>query len=127
VEYNLVTTDARLILVVDDDSEIRKIICETLELNGHTAIPAGNCGHAIKIFEEKQKQIALLITDIVMPRFSGRDLAKMLSRQCPSLQVLFISGYTYCKAEDDPPNSRFLHKPFKAHALLDEVKIMLAQ
>lgn len=121
------TTDVRLILVVDDDSEIRKVICDTLALSGYTALEAGNCGHAIKIFEEKQKQIALLITDIVMPRFSGRDLAKMLSRQCPALQVLFISGYTYCKAEDDPANSRFLHKPFKAQALLDEVKLMLAQ
>jgi two-component system cell cycle sensor histidine kinase/response regulator CckA len=111
---------------VDDDTDIRRLICETLNSNGYIALEATHCAHAIRIFEEQQKLIALLITDIVMPRFSGRDLAKMLVRQNPELKVLFVSGYAYCKTDDDPPHSRFLEKPFNQQSLLKSVTQLLA-
>lgn len=122
----MTTEVPRSILVVDDDADIRRVICETLNSNKFLALEATHCAHAIRIFEEQQKQIGLLITDIVMPRFSGRDLAKMLVRQNPELKVLFVSGYAYCKTDDDPPHSSFLEKPFNQQSLLERVNRLLA-
>jgi CheY-like chemotaxis protein len=82
------------ILLVEDDESLRKIAVRTLTRMGYTILQAENGEAALQAVAEHAGPIHLLLTDVVMPRMDGRELAERLAPQLPDMKVLYSSGYT---------------------------------
>jgi CheY-like chemotaxis protein len=99
-----------------------------LESKGYTIWEATNAQEALEVWQSHAEEIALLLTDIVMPgEMTGRDLAEQLWGQRPGLKVIFVSGYSaevLGKGTDfiRRTKSRFLQKPSSSRAILDTVR-----
>jgi PAS domain S-box-containing protein len=115
------------ILVVEDEAPVRALIRRILTDRGYTVLIAATGEEALTV-AAGAGQIALLVTDVVMPGMSGRDLADRLVARTPGLKVLFASGYT-----DDEivrhgplnPHTPFLPKPFTPEGLLRQIRAVL--
>ncbi|HEB69592.1 MAG TPA: response regulator [Desulfobulbus sp.] len=82
------------ILVVDDETSIRKFMLHTLQLLGYKCLEA-SCGEdAIRLIKASEEEIHLLLTDVIMPGMGGPELARRAAMERPSMKVLFVSGYT---------------------------------
>lgn len=113
------------ILLVEDEAYVRDVTREVLELCGYTVISAENADAAIRVFEEYQGVIHLLVTDVVMPGMNGRELAHRLTERCPELKAIFISGYTdnaVVRNGFRNPNTVYLQKPFTLESLTGKVR-----
>ena len=116
------------ILLVEDDEMVRTLTRRLLEANGHTVLLASRGDAALELARRHEARIDLLITDVVMPGMSGRDLADEVQTLLPGIKVLYLSGYT-----DDAivrhgvlePGVAFLQKPFTADALARKVREVL--
>ena len=113
------------ILMVEDDELVRQISVLTLERQGYHVLVARDGAEALARAQEYQGPIHLLITDMIMPRVSGQELAESMRTLFPHLRVLYISGYT----DQGParrgvvdPDACFLQKPFMATALAAKVR-----
>jgi two-component system, cell cycle sensor histidine kinase and response regulator CckA len=82
------------ILVAEDDDALRRIVLRVLRSQGYLVEEARDGLQALARFEEMGERVDLLITDLVLPHMSGRDLAAELERRQPALKVLYSSGYT---------------------------------
>jgi CheY-like chemotaxis protein len=120
-----VPSGAETILVAEDDTAVRNLIEQTLLSHGYRVCPAGSPVEAERIYKERRDEIALLLTDIVMPGESGPQLYRRLSAGNPTLRVLFMSGYTdkrtmYGDVLD--PGLPFIAKPFRPGDLARKVR-----
>jgi two-component system, cell cycle sensor histidine kinase and response regulator CckA len=116
------------ILLVEDDEMVRTLVRETLERNGYKILDAAGPIEARRIADQYRQPIQLLITDVVMPKVSGRDLADQLTRRRPDLKVLYMSGYTDNAVLNNgilQKEVAFLQKPFTPLALTDKVREVL--
>ena len=116
------------ILLAEDDEMLRPLAKGVLEKLGYTVLEAENAAHALALAGAYAGPIELLVSDVVMPGGSGRELARQLARSRPDTRVLYISGYT-----DDAivhhgmlePGLAFLQKPFTPDALARKVRDVL--
>ena len=115
------------ILLVEDEDAVRVIVGAALRRHGFHVLEAATPRGACEIFEEYADDIALLLTDVVMPEMNGPALATRLTALRPSLRVLFISGYAdVAPVDGHNPNVGFLSKPFQASVLVSRVSELLA-
>jgi PAS domain S-box-containing protein len=85
---------SELVLVVEDDDQVRAVACSILARNGYRLIEARSATEALVACEEHAGSIDLLLTDVVMPNLSGPQLARDVVRRWPNVRVLYMSGYT---------------------------------
>ena len=122
------STQNETILLVEDALRVRAVVREILEMNGYHVLEARHGAEAIEISERHRGPIHLMVTDVVMPQMSGRELAQRLLPVRPDLRVLYMSGYT-----DDAivrhgvlgAGMAFLSKPFTPDALAAKVRELL--
>ncbi|MEY2936815.1 MAG: hypothetical protein RL033_7564 [Pseudomonadota bacterium] len=89
-----VLTGTETILLAEDQDEVRFVACEILRRFGYHVLEASNAGEALLVCESHPLPIHLLVTDVVMPKMNGRELAQRLLQIRPQLAVLYMSGYT---------------------------------
>ena len=122
-------TTARTVLVVDDEPEVLELAAEILRRVGYTVLEATDGANALEVAGRREGEIHLLVTDMVMPGMSGRDLAERLRALRASLRVLYISGYVQdpsARAALASETSAFVAKPFTPELLTDRVRELLA-
>jgi DNA-binding NtrC family response regulator len=116
------------VLVVEDEEMVRNLVRETLERAGYRVLDAAGPFEARRISEQHRQPIQLLITDVVMPKVSGRELAEQLTARRPDMKVLYMSGYTDNAITASGILTRevaFLQKPFTPAALTEKVRDVL--
>lgn len=104
------------ILVVDDDCGVRTLVKDLLEFEGYTVLMAADAATAMRVHEEYQSGVALLLTDVIMPHMNGLELADRLLQREPRLRVLFMSG-----SEDASRGFGCVAKPFTGAELIGRV------
>ncbi len=117
------------VLVVEDTGPLCKMIGRMLHDNGYAVLEAADGAEALAIVNREGGRIQLVLTDVIMPRMTGTELADHLSQLHPELPVLFMSGFA-----EDPvvqrltkANGRFLRKPFTARVLIEAVNQAVAR
>ena len=116
------------ILVVEDEAGIRALVRKILRRQGYTMLEASNGDEALQVCAQQKGRIDLLVTDVMMPQMSGRELADKLTALRPDLRVLYVSGYTddaMLQSGSFPPGTAFLQKPFTLGSLLGKVREVL--
>jgi PAS domain S-box-containing protein len=116
------------ILLVEDEEAVRTLASRILQERGYKVLESASPEDALQIAEQHQEPIALLLTDVVLPKMSGRKIAEHLTHLRPNMKVLYMSGYT-----DDAivrngvlyANTAFLQKPFAPAALARKVREVL--
>jgi signal transduction histidine kinase len=116
------------ILLTEDEDEVRHLLHDMLEMQGFKVIAAGTGAEALARARQFDGRIDLLLTDVVMPGGTGRELAKRLTAERPDTKVLYISGYPEHGARPGSvleAGSPFLPKPFTRQQLLDKIRQIL--
>ena len=114
------------VLLVEDENLVRRTLRAMLEALGYDVLAAVNADDAVREFAQHGESIDLLMTDVVMPGPTGRELAANLRALRPDLPVLFISGYTDAPPPDAPGNG-FLQKPFTPRVLEARIRDLLGR
>lgn len=120
------TEGSETILLVEDEESVRSLATGVLRRSGYTVLDA-DCGEeALRLVRTAGQRIDLLVTDVVMPRMSGREVADALLADAPSLRVLFISGYAADALDAGfDPRHGFLQKPFTPDVFSRAVRSLL--
>jgi CheY-like chemotaxis protein len=123
------TLERALVLVVEDEAEVRRLVRRSLEAAGLTVVEAENGRQALEVLTRRTEVPRLVVTDVIMPGLTGRDLSEALASARPGLPVLFMSGYT---GEDVlarsllPETAPFIQKPFAPEELVARVRTLLS-
>jgi two-component system, cell cycle sensor histidine kinase and response regulator CckA len=118
------------VLLVEDEESVRQLVRETLESKGYKVLEADNGEAALQIVSEYSGKIDMLITDVVMPGMSGRELSARLCSSYPQTKVLYLSGYTEDAIVHEgvvDPDTAFLQKPFTLQMLSRKVREVLGE
>jgi signal transduction histidine kinase/CheY-like chemotaxis protein len=118
------------ILVVEDDSDLRRLMAQALKRQGYRALEAANGEEGLLVFDKYRQEIDLIVTDIVMPMMTGFELTDLLGPLCPQMKVVYISGYP-----DNPrlqqrnliSDANFIPKPFSLEDLATKIRRVLDQ
>ncbi|MGB8673892.1 MAG: CHASE4 domain-containing protein [Candidatus Acidiferrales bacterium] len=121
-------TGSETILFVEDEESVRELVSEYLKNAGYNVLEAIDGAQALEVAQAHQSEIHILVTDVVMPRVSGRELATRLTATRTALKVLYVSGYT-----DDSifrhgvleGGMAFLQKPFNLKTLAQKIRAVL--
>jgi len=113
------------VLLVEDDETVRTLEGRTLSEKGYTVLEAGSGPDALRVSEEHAGPIHLLVTDVVMPGMSGKEVAEALAAGRPEMAALYVSGYAHNIILDHGVSidtDAFVPKPFKPGALAQKVQ-----
>ncbi len=116
------------ILVVEDDPSVRDFVQDILEQSGYQVFVATNGHEAFEIVKRFPQKLDLVITDIVMPKMNGNELADLIFTHSPTTKILFTSGYTETRIINEglmKEGRHFLHKPFTVAELTQAVRKIL--
>ena len=125
IEFTNIPSGTETVLLVEDEDSLRTLIQGCLEKRGYSVLTAGNGQEALNIAQKHSGTIHLLLTDVIMPGMSGRELADNLKQARPNLKVLYISGYTHDLVTQQgilETGSELLQKPFSLNSLLTRVR-----
>ena len=127
----VITLDgSETVLIVEDDDSLRKLAQKSLQTHGYRILVAENGEDALRVSKEHEGPIDLLITDVVMPKMGGKEVAERLQPLYPQMKIIYMSGYT-----DDSivhhgvlaPGLNFIEKPFSPGGLVREVRVVLTK
>jgi CheY-like chemotaxis protein len=123
----IVARGTETVLIVEDEEAVRHLLAQGLSENGFTVVTAHDGTDALRVVRERAAKIDLLVTDVVMPKMSGRCLADELRNEFNGLKVLFMSGYTDTLLRHGVYEAReaFLQKPFVIRAFVSKVREIL--
>jgi two-component system, cell cycle sensor histidine kinase and response regulator CckA len=113
------------ILLAEDEPQVRKLAREMLEMSGYKVIEAETAGDALIIAEKQGDNISLLLTDVVMPIMSGKELADRVQKAKPKIKVLYMSGYTANVIAQEgilDGSTNFMQKPFTLSRIAKKVR-----
>ncbi|HEY3961340.1 MAG TPA: response regulator, partial [Gaiellaceae bacterium] len=116
------------VLLVEDETVVRQLVAEILETSGYTVLQAADGASAIEVLRRHSGKVALLLTDVVMPGMSGREVARAVTAMRPGTPVLYMSGYTDSTIDQHgvlEPGVLFLQKPFSAEELTHTIRAIL--
>jgi len=112
------------VLLVEDEADVRTLTCEFLAAAGYQVLTAVDGEDGFDIGNKFAEAIDVLVTDVVMPRMRGPELAKRLKRLLPDLKVVYMSGYTeeFSEGQNLLEGASFLQKPFSRDELLRQIR-----
>ena len=122
------TRGTETILLVEDEASVRRTARRILAAQGYNVIEAENGEEAIRRYNDHDGPIHILVTDVIMPGMSGKDVADKLVASAPSLKVLYVSGYTDNAISHHgvlDQNTHFIQKPFTSESLAGKVREVL--
>ncbi len=127
-DVQVATSGAETVLLVEDEAGVRRLVREILKSQGYSVLEAHDARDALRLSEQHPEAIHLLLTDVVMPSMSGRDLADRVAALRPGLKVLYMSGYTGSVMVNHGVlafGTAFLQKPFTPSQLSRKVREVL--
>jgi PAS domain S-box-containing protein len=116
------------VLLVEDEASLRSVVGNTLRTNGYVVLDAPDSNTAIELANGCESPIDLLLTDVILPGISGRDMAELLQISRPSMKVIYMSGYTdefIAEHGIMDPTIVLLEKPFRMSTLLQNIREVL--
>ena len=114
------------VLLVEDDAAVRALVARMLSREGFRVLEAIDAVEALNMVDDDQPELDLLVTDVIMPRMTGPELAVALQSSYPELPIVFMSGYADDVLEQHDVQSAavtFLPKPFSARELRDKIEV----
>ena len=118
------------VLLMEDEEGVRKFVCSMLQKRGYRVLEAKDADHALALASDSQERIDVLLTDMVMPKINGPDLAEKIVALRPSVKVVFMSGYTdraiRLQGRLDQ-NAIFIQKPFTPQMLALRIREALGR
>ncbi len=118
------------ILIVEDETGIRKLLQSLLSGNGYTVFPSGSASEALEVFNREKQHFDIVFSDIVLPGRNGLELVKELLSVKPGLKVILSSGYMDEKSQSEIIHNSgyvFIRKPYELKVLLSVVKKVLSK
>jgi len=116
------------ILVVENGNILRPLLCEILRREGYTVLEAEDGAEALRLWDAYLGTIDVVVTDVVMPNLSGKQLVERLRLLKPDLKVIYMSGYEssiLAAGNNFGSNATFLQKPFRPAELSKTVREIL--
>jgi len=127
-ESKKVLKGSETVIVVEDEPIVRKMISRILKINGYSVIEAGYGQEALRIIQNYKERVDLVITDVVMPHMSGKELGDQINKSHKGMKVLYMSGYTDKSIVNQgllEPGLWFIQKPFTPKGILKKVREVL--
>jgi PAS domain S-box-containing protein len=116
------------VLVVEDRLEVRRLAVDALQASGYQILEAADGKKALQVVERHGGAIHLLLTDVIMPHMTGKELAERLKGLCPEIKVLYMSGYAADVISSRgllSSSEQYIAKPFSLESLLVKVREVL--
>ena len=122
------TAGTETILVVEDEEIVRTLVCRMLERAGYKVISAEDGADAVEKFVDNRETVSLVLSDVVMPKKTGREIYEEIKELKPDVRIIFISGYTADIIHNkgiQETDIDFVTKPFSKNALLRKIREVL--
>jgi signal transduction histidine kinase/CheY-like chemotaxis protein len=116
------------ILVAEDEPVVRSLVVHILEQAGYTVLAAADGEEALRVFEDRRRDISLVFLDAIMPKLTGHEVCRRIKAKCPETRIVFCTGYDPEIAQSEfsaEEQLRLIGKPFDARALLRVVRQVL--
>jgi two-component system cell cycle sensor histidine kinase/response regulator CckA len=118
----MASTQKPVILVVDDEEPVRHIATAVLGNAGYEVLVAADGIEALELVQQRDGDLDVLLTDIVMPRMGGFSLAQHIEQICPNCRILLMTGYCHVLEQPTSHKHPVLEKPFRVQTLLHFVE-----